>query len=68
MQVNLEFIKRANQGTKMEKRCNTIEECLHGASLIDIVFSWTLEDILNKNLFKYQVLSSLFNTLTCKTH
>jgi hypothetical protein len=29
-----------------------------------IVFSWTLEDLLNENLFKYQVLSSLFNNLT----
>ncbi|XP_003616118.3 helicase sen1 [Medicago truncatula] len=32
-----------------------MEKCLHRGSLIDIVFSWTLEDILNENLFKYQV-------------
>jgi hypothetical protein len=49
----------------MKKRCsNTMEECLHHPSLISIVFSWTLEDLLNENLFKYQVLSSLFNNLT----
>jgi len=41
----------------MEMRYNAMGECLHRASLIDIVFSWTLEDILNENLFKYQVLS-----------
>lgn len=52
----------------MEMGYTAMEKCLHRGSLIDIVFSWTLEDILNENLFKYQVLSSLFNTLTCKTH
>ncbi|CAL5189953.1 unnamed protein product [Lathyrus oleraceus] len=39
----------------MEKRCHTMEECLRRASLIDIVFSWTLDDLLNENLFNYQV-------------
>ncbi|KAK2376777.1 P-loop containing nucleoside triphosphate hydrolase superfamily protein [Trifolium repens] len=40
----------------MKKRCsNTMEECLHHTSLISIVFSWTLEDLLNENLFKHQV-------------
>ncbi|WJX63847.1 hypothetical protein P8452_48685 [Trifolium repens] len=32
-----------------------MEECLHHTSLISIVFSWTLEDLLNENLFKHQV-------------
>ncbi|KAL5102073.1 hypothetical protein RYX36_006400 [Vicia faba] len=39
----------------MEKRCHTMDECLRRASLIDIVFSWTLDDLLHENLFKFQV-------------
>ncbi|CAK8533162.1 unnamed protein product [Lathyrus sativus] len=39
----------------MEKTCHTMEECLRRASLIHIVFSWTLDDLLNENLFTYQV-------------
>ncbi|CAJ2652910.1 unnamed protein product [Trifolium pratense] len=40
----------------MKKICsNTMEECLHHPSLISIVFSWTLEDLLNEYLFKNQV-------------
>ncbi|WJX58554.1 hypothetical protein P8452_43997 [Trifolium repens] len=32
-----------------------MEEYLHHGSLINIVFSWTLDDLLNENLFQYQV-------------
>ncbi|XP_045832762.1 helicase sen1-like [Trifolium pratense] len=32
-----------------------MEDCLHHGSLINIVFSWTLEELLNENLFKFQV-------------
>lgn len=35
-------------------------------SLIDIVLSWTLEDVLNENLYKDKVSFTPFTTLTMK--
>jgi senataxin len=40
----------------MEKK----KEELDGRSLIDKVFSWSLEDVLNKDLYKNQVGRSVF--------
>jgi hypothetical protein len=36
------------------------KEELDGRSLIDLVFSWPLEDVLNKDLHKNQVGRSAF--------
>lgn len=44
----------------MEKSRDTMEENLHETSLLNIVFSWTLEDVLNQNLFKHQVVFFFF--------
>ncbi|XP_027368476.1 uncharacterized protein LOC113874453 [Abrus precatorius] len=43
------------QGARMNTTCNTTGGNLEHASLLNIVFSWTLNDVLNKNLIKHQV-------------
>jgi hypothetical protein len=35
-------------------------------SLIDIVLSWTLEDVLNENLYEDKVSFTFFSILTLK--
>ncbi|XP_061347141.1 helicase SEN1-like [Gastrolobium bilobum] len=39
----------------MEKTCNAREKRQDNPSLLDVVFSWTLNDVLNENLFKHEV-------------
>jgi len=50
----------------MEKTRNGSEEDLKLGSLIDIVLSWTLEDVLNENLYKDKVSFTPFSTLAMK--
>jgi hypothetical protein len=50
----------------MEKTRNGSEKDLKLGSLTDIVLSWTLEDVLNENLYKDKVSFTLFSTLTMK--
>jgi hypothetical protein len=50
----------------MEKTRNASEEDLKHGMLLDIVLSWTLEDVLNENLNKDKVSFKPFSTLTMK--
>jgi hypothetical protein len=50
----------------MEKTRNASEEDLKHGMLLDIVLSWTLEDVLNENLYKDKVSFKPFSTLTMK--
>jgi hypothetical protein len=40
---------------EMEKSTNVKKKEIDGRSLIDLVFSWSLGDVLNKDLYKNQV-------------
>ncbi|XP_027334128.1 uncharacterized protein LOC113848912 [Abrus precatorius] len=50
--VEKEVVRRKQM---MEKICNAKGEGLDYASLVEIVFSWTLKDVLNENLCKHKI-------------
>ena len=48
------------------------ERVVLGRSLIDLVFSWSIKDVLNKDIYKNKVLKSLLyihtHTHACLAH
>ena len=39
----------------MQKKTEVKKEEIQGRGLVDLVFSWSLKDVLNEDLYKYQV-------------
>jgi senataxin len=52
----------------MEKTTAKTEEEVAGRSLLDLVFSWSITDVLYRDLYKNQVCMNAFLSCLCTIH
>ena len=55
LDLSTDFTEDNQRGEMMEKTTAKTEEEVAGRSLLDLVFSWSIRDVLNRDIYKNQV-------------